>query len=81
MIYFDKLEFDTDTEYEVYILNKYLTKHYGEESANQLLQAYSSNLDGLAQALGEKDIGFFNLYFMSDTFVVKDSNVARTLAK
>ena len=64
MIYFDKLEFDTDTEYEVYILNKYLTKHYGEESANQLLQAYSSNLDGLAEALGERDIGFFNLYFI-----------------
>ena len=81
MIYFDKLEFDTDTEYEVYILNKYLTKHYGEESANQLLQAYSSNLDGLAEALGERDIGFFNLYFMSDTFVVKDNNAARTLAK
>ena len=81
MIYFDKLEFETDTEYEVYILNKYLTKHYGEESANQLLQAYSSNLDGLAQALGEKDIAFFCLYFMSDTFIVKDSNTARQLSK
>ena len=64
MIYYDGLEFETDTEYEVYILSKYLTKHYGKESADELLQAYSSNLDGLAEALGERDIGFFNLYFI-----------------
>lgn len=81
MIYYDNLEFDTEEQYEVYILNKYLTKHYGSKSATQLLKTYSDRLDGLAASLGEKDIAFFNLYFMSDTFVVKDTNTARELSE
>ncbi|AIY80815.1 putative 6-phospho-beta-glucosidase BglA [Clostridium botulinum 202F] len=81
MIYFDNLKFDTELKYEVYLLNKYLTKHYNSKTSKALLEANNNNLDELARALGEIDIEFFCLYFMSDTFVVKDSNVARQLSK
>lgn len=80
MIYFDNLKFDTEIKYDVYLLRKYLTKHYDENAAIALLKNNSSDLDKLAKALGERDIAFFNLYFMSDTFVVKDNNAARELA-
>ncbi|NFN14613.1 terminase [Clostridium botulinum] len=81
MIYFDNLQFDTEIKYEVYLLNKYLTKHYDRQTSKALMEANNSDLDDLARALGEIDIEFFCLYFMSDTFVVKDSNVARQLSK
>ncbi|KFX58425.1 terminase [Clostridium botulinum] len=81
MIYFDNLKFDTELKYEVYLLNKYLTKHYNSKTSKALMEANNSDLDELARALGEIDIEFFCLYFMSDTFVVKDSNVARQLSK
>lgn len=81
MIYYDGLKFDIEIKYEVYLLNKYLIKHYNEETAKILLNKYNSELDILAQALGERDIEFFCLYFMSDTFAVKDSNTNRELSK
>lgn len=81
MIYFDNMEFETDGLYELYILKKYLIKHCGEENAIKLIKEYYNNLDDLAKALGKEDIEFFCLYFMSDTFVVKDDNVARQLSK
>ena len=80
MIYFDGLEFENEISYDVYLLNKYLSKHYDEDIAIQLLQANNENLDGLARALGENDVEFFSLYFMSDKYVVKDTNTARPLA-
>ena len=80
MVYYDNKEFNTDIEYEVYILNKYLSIHYGPDNAVKLITANKSDLDKLAKALGAEDIGFFCLYFMSDTFVVKDTNVARQLS-
>lgn len=81
MIYFDNIKFETDDLYELYILKKYLIKHYGEETAIKLIRQYAYVLDDLAVALGKEDIEFFCLYFMSDTFVVKDGNVARQLSK
>ena len=75
------MEFETDDLYELYILKKYLIKHCGEENAIKLIKEYYNNLDDLAKALGKEDIEFFCLYFMSDTFVVKDNNVARQLSK
>ena len=59
MVYFDNKQFETEELYELYVLKKYLTKHYGKENAIKLIKAYS--MDNLAKALGEKDIGFFNL--------------------
>lgn len=79
IIYYDDKEF-TDIQYKVYILNKYLIKHYNRDIARKSLKKFSKDLNTLARALGEKDIGFFCLYFMSDIFVVKDSNEARQLS-
>lgn len=81
MIYFDNRVFEKESLYELYILKKYLIKHYDEERAIALIKMNSNKLDDLAMALGKNDIEFFCLYFMSDTFVVKDNNTARTLAK
>ncbi|MDU7364284.1 terminase [Clostridium sp.] len=80
MVYFDNKEFKEDIEFKVYILNKYLIRHYNREVAEKLLKKFSKDLNILARALGEKDIGFFCLYFMSNIFVVKDSNEARQLS-
>ncbi|MEG0133543.1 MAG: terminase [Clostridium sp.] len=81
MIYYDDKEFNEEIEYEIYILKKYLSKYYGEDKAVKLITANKYDLDKLAKALGAKDIAFYCLYFMSDTFTVKDGNVARALSK
>lgn len=81
MIYFDNKVFKNDELYELYVLRKYLTKHYGKEAAIKLIRQYANVLDDLAVALGKENIEFFCLYFLSDTFVVKDDNVARQLSK
>lgn len=79
MIYYDGLEFDNNNLYDVYILKKYLIKHYGEDTAIKLLK--NNNINVLAKALGEIDIAFFCLYFLQDIFVVKDTNEARELSR
>ncbi|EOU1559032.1 terminase [Clostridium perfringens] len=79
MIYYDGLEFDNNNLYDVYILKKYLIKHYSEDTAIKLIK--NNNINVLAKALGEIDIAFFCLYFLQDIFVVKDSNEARELSK
>jgi len=81
MIYFNNLIFDTQLKYEVYLLNKYLTKHYDEEKSRALLKANSRDLDRLAKALGKIDIAFFCEYFLSNIFVPSDDNVAKKLSK
>ena len=80
MIYYDNIEFKNNKSYEVYLLKKYLTRAYGEAKAIALIKARANNLDSLAVALGRNSIEFFNLYFLSDTFVVKDNNTNRSLA-
>ncbi|MDU2290972.1 MAG: terminase [Clostridium celatum] len=80
MIYYDNKEFN-DLQFKVYLLNKYLTKHYNSDIALKTLKAHSKNLDKLAKSLGEKDISFFCLYFLQDIFIVKDTNEARELSK
>lgn len=78
--YYDGFEFDIETsDYEVYILNKYLTKHYDSNAANALMKTYNDDLDGLAKSLGHKDIGFYCEYFLRDIFVPSDDNTAREL--
>ena len=80
ILYYDNKEF-TQIQYEVYVLKKYLTKHYDEKKAILLIKKYSKELDKLAKALGEKDIEFFNLYFLSEIFIPQDDNAARTLSE
>lgn len=81
MIYFDNKQFDTAIKYDVYLLEKYLAKYYDENTAIALLKNNSSDIDRLARALGERDIEFFCLYFMSDIFVVKGLNEDNTMPK
>ena len=79
MIYYDNREFD-EIKYKIYILNKFLTKHYDRTKSVALLKKHSKDLDKVAKALGEKDIAFFCLYFLRDIFVVQDNNEARQLS-
>lgn len=78
MVYFDNREFENDKMFELYLLNKYLSNQYSKEIALKLIK--NNNLDNLAKKLGENNIEFFCLYFLSDIFVVKDSNEARQLS-
>jgi len=80
-IYYDNLEFEEESIYELYILRKYLTKHYGLTSAIALLENNYSNLNKLAKVLAKEDIGFFCEYFLSDIFTPSDNNTAKKLSK
>lgn len=79
MIYYDGLKLEND-QYNVYILNKYLSKHYNEEIAESTIRNNTARLDSIARSLGERDISFFCLYYLRDIFVVKDGNEARELS-
>lgn len=80
MIYLDNREFKKEIEYEIYILKKYLTKHYDSNKADYLIKNNLSNLDRVAKALGKQDIAFFCLYFLRDLFVPQDNNNSRALS-
>ncbi|GAA0768625.1 hypothetical protein GCM10008908_09200 [Clostridium subterminale] len=80
MIYYDDKEFETESKFEVYLLKKYLTKKYNNEDAIALLEKNRNNLDEVANLLGKKDIAFFCEYYLSDIFIVKDTNEARQLS-
>lgn len=79
MIYYDDLKLEND-QYNVYILNKYLSKHYNEEIAESTIRNNTDRLDSIARSLGERDISFFCLYYLRDIFVVQDGNEARELS-
>mgnify|MGYP004464978017 CR=1 FL=1 len=79
MIYYDNLKLE-DEQYNVYILNKYLSKHYNKEIAENTIRNNVDKLDSIARSLGERDISFFCLYYLRDIFVVKDGNEARELS-
>ena len=81
MIYYDNKEFEDEIKFEVYLLNKYLTKHYNKETAIALLKKNNSNLNKLAKALGKIDIAFFCQYFLQNIFIVSDKNEARQLSQ
>ena len=81
MIYYENKEFEDDYKFEVYLLNKYLTKHYSKKDAIKLIKKYSKNLDILAQSLGKSDIAFFCEYFLRDIFVPADDNLAKKLSE
>ena len=79
MVYYDNLEL-TENQYNTYILNKYLTKYYGQDKAIETIKNNVNKLDRIAYALGKKDLSFFCLYYLQDIFVVKDTNEARQLS-
>ena len=79
MVYYDNLEL-TENQYNTYILNKYLTKYYGQDKAIETIKNNIIRLDRIAYALAKKDLSFFCLYYLQDIFVVKDTNEARQLS-
>lgn len=81
MYYYDNKELN-EQQYKVYILMKYLTKHYNKVKAKQLLKAKANNLDNLAKSLGAIDIAFFCEYFLPNFFVPNsNSTLIRPLSK
>lgn len=82
MIYYDNREFETEVKFQVYLLNKYLTKHYNIETAIALIEKNSNNLNKLAKALGKIDIAFFGEYYLTKFIVPNsDSPLIRPLSK
>lgn len=67
----------------VQLLYKYLSKHYGADTALDMIKENSSSLfnyHGLAWALGKRDIEFFCMYFLQDIYLPRPDNTARILA-
>lgn len=65
------------------LLYKYLKKHYDSDKAKDLIFKYKDHLFdyyGLAWSLGKRDIEFFCMYFLQDTYLPKPDNKARKLA-
>jgi hypothetical protein len=65
------------------LLYKYLKKEYGQDKAKELVHKYSSHLfdfHGLAWSLGKRSLEFFCMYFLQDTFLPKENNVAAPIA-
>lgn len=79
MIYYDGLKLEND-QYNVYILNKYLSKHYNEEIAESTIRNNTDRLDSIAKALGEIDVAFFCEYYLRDVFIPSQNNQARDLS-
>ena len=78
-IYYDDKDFDDINVFKIYLLKKYLTKHYGETSAKKLIVAYQNDLLTIAKELGSKDVAFFAEYFLTNKFVASDENTLKPL--
>lgn len=79
------------TSYNLRLLATHLSKKFGKAKAQQLMTQYTeksnqSNHDylfganSLAYELGRRDMTFFALYYLQDTFVPKSDNDVATLA-
>ena len=79
--YYDDKEFNDISVLKVYLLKKYLTKHYGEDNAKKLIVAYQNDLLSIAKELGQKDIAFFAEYFLTNKFVASSDNVLKPLGQ
>ena len=77
--YYDDKEFNDIDIFRIYLLQKYLTKHYGKNSAKKLIVAYQNDLLSLSKELGLKDIGFFAEYFLTNKFVASSQNILKPL--
>ena len=81
VIYYDDKEFNDIDVFRIYLLQKYLTKHYGKTSAKKLIVAYQNDLLSLSKELGLKDIAFFAEYFLTNKFVCMSTNILKPLGK
>lgn len=79
--YYDDKEFNDIDVFKIYLLQKYLTKHYGKDNAKKLILAYQDNLLSLAKELGQKSIAFFAEYFLTNKFVASSENTLKPLGK
>ena len=79
IIYYDDKDFYDANVFKIYLLKKYLTKHYGETSAKKLIVAYQNDLLTIAKELGAKDIAFFAEYFLTNKFVPSSENILKPL--
>ena len=80
-IYYDDKEFDDIAVFRIYLLQKYLTKHYGKTSAKKLIVAYQNDLLTIAKDLGKNSIAFFAEYFLTNKFVASSENTLKPLGK
>ena len=78
-IYYDNKDFDDIDVFKVYLLKKYLTKHYGSTSAKKLIVAYQNDLLTIAKEVGQKDIAFFAEFFLTNKFVASSENILKPL--
>ncbi len=72
--------FQNEEEQNNYLLFKYLQEvGFSEDAATNMILKHSSNLcgfHGLAWQLGKLSLEFFCMYFLQDTFLVKEDNTA-----
>ena len=80
-IYYDDKDFDDITVFRIYLLKKYLTKHYGEDNAKKLIVAYQNDLLSIAKELAQKDVAFFAEYFLTNKFVCMSTNTLKPLGQ
>ena len=80
-IYYDNKDFNDIQTFKVYLLKKYLTRHYGGTSAKKLIVAYQNDLLSIAKELGSKDIAFFAEFFLTNKFVASSDNILKPLGK
>ena len=81
IIYYDDKDFNDITVFRIYLLKKYLTKHYSKTSAKKLIVAYQNDLLTIAKELGGKDVAFFAEYFLTNKFVASSENTLKPLGK
>lgn len=65
------------------LLYKYLKAEYGQNIAQELMSEHKDHLfdfHGLAWSLGKRSLEFFCMYFLQDTFLPKENNVAAPIA-
>ena len=78
-IYYDDKDFDDIDIFHIYLLQKYLTRHYGKTSAKKLIVAYQNDLLTIAKELGAKDVAFFAEFFLTNKFVASSENILKPL--
>ncbi len=83
MYFLDGKEFKNSETLDIYLIAKYFNKQNEKPKLDLKNQKHLNfivkNKSPLAKGLGEKDIGFFALYYLTDFFVATDENSNRDL--